>query len=172
MCVRPFIEIDQNLVVFDCPQVQQAVPTNSRNRPTWHPPVRVDFIRLGSVTTDRKNGLTGEQLAVVTDSRSVSTGRSRMFSVLTKGCHVGYSREFVGTVYCTYGQSNTTFDSCWPMIWLTELPWWLRPTSLLDIAIGFLWWLNRIASFLGKCINRKDNNNCFAYWILIDRIGA
>ena len=31
-----------------------------------------------------------------------------MFSVPTVGCHVGYSREFVGTVYCTYGQSNTT----------------------------------------------------------------
>ena len=68
----------------------------------------MDFIRLGSVTTNRKNGLTGEQLAVGTDSRSVSTGRSRMFSVLTEGCHVGYSREFVCTVYCTYGQSNTT----------------------------------------------------------------
>ena len=31
-----------------------------------------------------------------------------MFSVLREECHVGYSREFVGTVYCTYGQSNTT----------------------------------------------------------------
>ena len=72
------------------------------------PSVRTDFIRLGSVTTNRKNGLAGEQLAVGTGSRSVSTGPSRMFSVLTEGCHVGYSREFVGTVYCTYGQSNTT----------------------------------------------------------------
>ena len=71
----------------------------------------MDFIRLGSVTTNRKNGLTGEQLAVCTDTRSVSTGPSRMFSVLTEGCHVGYSREFVGTVYCTYGQSNTTNGS-------------------------------------------------------------
>ena len=96
-----------SLVVFDCPLVQQAVPTNSRKRPTWHPSVRTDFIRLGSVTTNRKNGLTREQLAVGTDSRSVSTGSSQMFSVLTEGCHVGYSREFAGTVYCTYGQSNT-----------------------------------------------------------------
>ena len=31
-----------------------------------------------------------------------------MFSVLTEGCHVGYSRQFVGAVYCTYGQTNTT----------------------------------------------------------------
>ena len=62
------------------------------------------FIRLGSVTTNRKNGFTGEQLAIGTDSRSVSTAPSRMFSVATEGCHVGYSREFVGTVYCTYGQ--------------------------------------------------------------------
>ena len=52
--------------------------------------------------------VTGQQLAVGTDSHSVSTGPSRMFSVLTEGCHVGYSWEFVGTVYCTYGQSNTT----------------------------------------------------------------
>ena len=34
-----------------------------------------------------------------------------MFSVLKEGCHVGYSREFVGTVYCTYGQSNTTIST-------------------------------------------------------------
>ena len=38
-----------------------------------------------------------------------------MFSVLTEGCHVGYSREFVGTVYYTYGQSNATYA--------TELPY-------------------------------------------------
>ena len=73
--------------------------------------VRCDFIRLGSVTTNRKNGLAGEQLVVGTDSRSVSTGPSRIFSVLKEGCHVDYSREFVGTVYCTYGQSNTTIMS-------------------------------------------------------------
>ena len=45
---------------------------------TW----RTDFIRLGSVATNRKNGLTGEQLAVGTDSWSVITGPSRMFSLL------------------------------------------------------------------------------------------
>ena len=33
---------------------------------------------------------------------------SRMFSVLVEGCHVVYSREFLGTVCCTCGQSNTT----------------------------------------------------------------
>ena len=85
----------------------------------------MDFIRLGSVTTNRKNGLTGEQLAVGTDSRSVSTEPSRMFSVLTEGCHVGYSREFVGTVYCPYGQSNTTnvqhfLDNIFKLIFLNE----------------------------------------------------
>ena len=31
-----------------------------------------------------------------------------MYYVLTEGCHVGYFREFVGTVFCTFGQSNTT----------------------------------------------------------------
>ena len=63
---------------------------------------------LGSITTNHKNGLTGEQLVVGTDSRAVSTGSSRMFSVFTEGCHVGYYWEFVGRVYCTHGQSNTT----------------------------------------------------------------
>ena len=57
------------------------------------------FHSTGLCNIKTKNGLTGEQLAVGTDSRSVSTGPSRMFSVLTEGCHVGYSREFVGTVY-------------------------------------------------------------------------
>ena len=88
--------------------VSKAVLTNSWKRPTWHPYVRTDFIRLGPVATNRENGLTGEQLVVGADSRSVSTRPSQVFSVFTEGCHVGYSREFVGTVYCTYGQSNTT----------------------------------------------------------------
>ena len=60
-----------------------------------------------ALTANRKNGLTEEQPAVGTDSMSVSTGPSRMFAVLTEVCHLVYSREFVGTVYCTYGQSNT-----------------------------------------------------------------
>ena len=97
--------------------MQHAVPTNSRNRSTWHPCVGIDFIRLDSVTTNRKNGLTGEQLAVGNDSRSVSTGLSLMFSVATEGCHVRYSREFVGTVYCTIAdtirRSNTTKHNKW-----------------------------------------------------------
>ena len=73
----------------------------SRKRPTWQPSVRTDFVRLDFVTTNRKNGLTWEQLAVGTDSQPVNTGPSRMFSVLTEGCQVGYSREFVGTVTLT-----------------------------------------------------------------------
>ena len=44
-----------------------------------NPSVRTDFIRLGSVTTNRKNGLTREQLAVLTGSRSVSTGQWKVF---------------------------------------------------------------------------------------------
>ena len=28
--------------------------------------------------------------------------------VATEGCHASYSRESVGTFYCTYGESNTT----------------------------------------------------------------
>ena len=33
-----------------------------------------------------------------------------MESVRTEGCHVGLSREFLGTACCTYGQSNATSD--------------------------------------------------------------
>ena len=92
--------------------------------------VRTDFIRLGSVATNRKNGLTGEQLVVGTDSRSVSTGPSRMFSLFTDGCHVAYSRESVGTVCCTYGQSNTTNvrDRC---LAFPSSPWCLGSKSRL-----------------------------------------
>ena len=57
-----------------------------RKRPTWYPSVCTDFIRLGFVTINRKKRLTWQQLAVGTDSRSVSTGPSRRFSVyLRKG---------------------------------------------------------------------------------------
>ena len=39
-----------------------------------------------------------------------------MFSVLTEACHVGYSRELVGTVYCTSGQLNTTYATKYGII--------------------------------------------------------
>ena len=63
--------------------------------------------------------------AVGRSSRFISTGPSRMFSVLMEGCHVGYSREFIGWVYCTCGQLNMTIGSIkkkrilvWSMFWL------------------------------------------------------
>ena len=45
----------------------------------WHPSAWIDFIRLGSVTINRKNGFTEEHLAVNTDLRSVNTGPSFVF---------------------------------------------------------------------------------------------
>ena len=107
--------------------------TNSRKRPTWHPSARTDFIGLGSVTINRKNGLTWEQLAVGTDSWFVSTGPSRMFSILTEGCHVGYSLEFVGTVYCTYRYSRIR-----PMMTVYRLAI-LRPVSYVITSRGRCW---------------------------------
>ena len=74
--------------------------------------MREDFTRLRSVTTNRKNELIGEQLAVVTDSRSVSTGPGRMFSVLTEGYHMNYSREF-GLLYLR----TVEYDHC-NSLWL------------------------------------------------------
>ena len=44
--------------------------------------------------------------------KSKSTGTSRMISAAAEGCHVAYSGEFVGTVYCTCGQWNTTNINC------------------------------------------------------------
>ena len=85
-----------SVVVFDC----TASRTYELSEVTHVTPFHTCRFHA-TVTTNRKNGLTGEQLAAGTDSRSVSTGPSRMFSVPTEGCHVGYSREFVGTVYCT-----------------------------------------------------------------------
>ena len=69
----------------------------------------IDFIPLGSVTTNPKNKLTGEQLAIGTDIWFVSTVPSWMCSIAMEGCHVGYSHTFIGMVYCTDGQSNTTY---------------------------------------------------------------
>ena len=46
-----------------------------------------------------------------------------MVSVFTEGYHVGYSREFVtlGTVYCTYGQSNTTTSNLLQSKWVSDV---------------------------------------------------
>ena len=91
------------------PFVSTVNRTYKLPRTTCHPSIRADFIRLGSVTANRKNGLTGEQLAVGTDSRSVGTGSSRILSVLMEGCHVGlfprvrtYGSLYLRTV--EYGQ--------------------------------------------------------------------
>ena len=59
-----------------------------------------------------------------------------MFSVLTEGCHVGYSREFVGTVYCTYGQSNTTIGRC--QGYLSERCDLLSPDPSLFVCLELL----------------------------------
>ena len=109
--------------------VQQAVPTNSRNRPTWHPSLHTDFIRLGSVTKNRKNELTREQLAVGTDSRSVSTGPSRLFSVLMAGCHVGYSRV---RRYCLLYLQTVKYDQCQRL--RIETARWERPPVLREMG--------------------------------------
>ena len=109
--------------------VQQAVPTNSRNRPTWHPSLHTDFIRLGSVTKNRKNKLTREQLAVGTDSRSVSTGPSRLFSVLMAGCHVGYSRV---RRYCLLYLQTVKYDQCQRL--RIETARWERPPVLREMG--------------------------------------
>ena len=51
----------------------------------------------------------GAKLAVGMDQWSVSTGCSRMLSVPKAGCHMGHSRELVGTVYwriCPMGKRS------------------------------------------------------------------
>ena len=49
-----------------------------------------------------------------------------MKSLRTEGCHVGLSREFVGTACCTYGQSNTTngfIPTRWQVVaWVNKGP--------------------------------------------------
>ena len=82
---------------------------------------------MGPVTTNRKNALTREKLSVGTDSRSVSSGPSRMFFALTEGRHVGYSWEFVGTVYCILSghiRSNR------PCVWWTV--WWRHQMEIFS----------------------------------------
>ena len=65
-------------------------------------------IRLGPVLTDRESVPTASRSPVSPFLRFVVTEPSRMKSLRTERCHVGLSREFVGTACCTYGQSNTT----------------------------------------------------------------
>ena len=158
------------------PLVQQAEPTNSRKRPTatWHPSVctlsrlkfcvesvvRTDFIPLGSVTTNRKNGLTGEQLVAGTaDSRSVS----RKFSVLTEGCHVRYSWEFAGTV------SNTTkvlwiilcFSVPGPPIDGGGLPVpYACPLEHLVCGSGECIYTSRVCNGHQDCSDNSDETDC------------
>ena len=54
---------------------------------------------------------------------TATIGASRMFSVLTERCYVGYYGEFIGTVYCTYGPSISTIESTccsetwWACMW-------------------------------------------------------
>ena len=91
--------------------VSTASHTYELSEETHVTPFRTYILHLTGLcnwVTNPKNGQTLEQLAVGTDSRSVSTGPIRMFSVLAECRHVGYSRGFVGTIYCTYGQSNMT----------------------------------------------------------------
>ena len=55
-----------------------------------------------------------------------------MFSVLMEGCHVGYSLEFVGMVYCTYGQSNATCEG------VTRIMWHNVKRDIFTLAAGFI----------------------------------
>ena len=111
--------------------------------PAWHSFARIDFIRLGSVTTNRKNGLIGEQFAVGTESRFVSTGPSRMFTLATKGYHVGYSREFVDTVYCADGQSKLRPLYC---------GWYHEAAGMVSYSMIRLW-MNKYIHVKLWCIN-------------------
>ena len=145
----------------------------------WHPSVHTDFIRLCSVTTNRKNGLTGEQFAVGTNSRSVSTGPSQMFSVLTEGCHVGPFREFVRTACCTYGQSNTTIVCCsYVSLSRTMEIVYKNQSDGYSIIVGFDWyhefsrvWSERFASENFQNTSAERHNTCITFMCCQTRQG-
>ena len=75
------------------------------------PSVCTNFIQLGSVVTNCKNELKGEQLAVGRDSWPLSAGPSRMFSVATEGCHVGCS--YVWFTVLTGSRIRPLFSDTW-----------------------------------------------------------
>ena len=68
----------------------------------------MENMRLGPVLTDHESVPEASCSTVSPFLRFVATEPSRMKSVRTEGCHVGLFREFIGTAYCTYGQSTTT----------------------------------------------------------------
>ena len=70
----------------------------------------MEKIQLGPVFTDSESVPTASCSPVSPFLWFVVTEPSRMKSVHTEGCHVGFFREFVGTACCTYRQSNTTYD--------------------------------------------------------------
>ena len=92
------------------PTLFERIPPAARDIARWPFFLRPTSGSAGYPLADG-SGKTGGSLADRRCMLSGVTGPSRMFSVLTEGCHVGYFREFVGTVYCTYGQSNTTNNS-------------------------------------------------------------
>ena len=62
-----------------------------------------------------------------------------MFSVFREGCHVGFSREFVGTVYCTYGQLNTTnVCKCYGIFTIVVSSGIRTLVQFLDSSLAFL----------------------------------
>ena len=93
---------------------------NSLEWPTWQPSVSTENIRLGPVLTDCESVPTAIWSPVSPFLRFVVTMPSRMKSIRTERCHMGLSREFVGTAWCTYGQSNTTKGRCMHMCGATE----------------------------------------------------
>ena len=66
--------------------------------------------------------------------RFVVTELSPTKSISTERCHVGHSREFVGTVCCTYGQSNATI------------------VTRHKLATRGIWW---VGSSENQCFSRK-----------------
>ena len=97
-----------------------------------------------------------------------------MFSVLTEGCHVGNSRDFVGTVYCTYGQSNTTNNRI-----RSKIPW----PKLVNFSAsparvwqtGCLWWeivQSRFHVYLKSNFALKNNSMEFSLGPITRRINV
>ena len=96
-----------------------------------------DSIRLGSLTMNHKNGFAIAKLAVGTDAWS---GPSRMLSIPTEGCRVDHSREYVGTVWCTFGQANkpiSVAQHTWRATYYSRRLFQRLPT-LENLAMWFL----------------------------------
>ena len=122
----------------------------------------MDFIQLGSVTTNRTNGLTGEKLAVGTDGLTVRKYRAQS-NVFRHGTYGRVTRENskTGLLYKRIGGYSQWPQLCWSDHWIGKglgaeqamLPRWVIWRRLPRVIITYHVRINiRIRIHMGELV--------------------